>query len=111
MISTQYPAEIEKQSTIKDFLDELRDGSLAAVAAGKPKLVSETDITLNGHPGRILQVEFANNSVVRFKWIAVKDRVYFLYIITPKGRKNVMGAENDYEKIATTFMDSFRLLE
>ncbi len=109
--STQYPSEIETKSNVKSFMDYLRDGSLAAVASVKPKVVSESDFTLDGHPGRLLQIEFADDTVVRFKWIAVKDRVYVLHVTTPKSRAKVTGSENDYEKIANTFLDSFRLLK
>jgi hypothetical protein len=110
VMSTRYPAEVESLSTIKAFMDQLRDASLAAVAEAHPRIVRESDVSLDGHPGRFIQVELANNSVIRFKWIAVRNRVYFLYITTPKGHRTGGEAENDYEKIALSFIDSFQLL-
>ena len=43
----------------KQVLDYLRDGYLTN-SKGAGKLVSETDISLGGHPGRELRVEYPN---------------------------------------------------
>jgi hypothetical protein len=110
VVYTNYPRNVEESSTIKKFLDDVRDGGLSAVSKANPKIIKESDITLGGHPGRFLQVELAGNAVLRVKWIAFGERLYVVSVTTPKGHYNALGAENDYEKIAMSFLDSFQII-
>ena len=103
------PVNVEAPSQVKKLFDHMRDGGLANVAKGSPRIIKETDFSISGHPGRFLQVEVADNTVIRMKFIAVKNRVYNLVAVSEKARPNVMGSENDYEEIAMAFLDSFKL--
>lgn len=103
------PINVENPSQVKKLFDHMRDGGLANVAKGNPRIVTETDFSISGHPGRFLLIEVADNTVIRMKFIAVKNRVYNLIASSEKARPNVMGSENDYQEIATTFLDSFKL--
>ena len=72
-------------------------------------MVKEADSLLEGHPSRFIRIDLGDKSVVRVELIMVKNRLYYIEIIVPKGREGVMGAENDYEEIATSFLNSFKL--
>ena len=103
------PINVEDPSQVKKLFDYMRDGGLANVAKGNPRLIKETDFSISGHPGRFLHIDVAENTVIRMKFIAVKKRVYSLVAASEKARPNVMGYENDYQEIAMAFLDSFKL--
>lgn len=106
-----YAVNVEEPSQAKKFLDHTRDSGLANMAQGKPRLIKETDVSTDGHPGRFLKIEVGENTVVRMKSILVANRVYVLIASSRKAQPNVMGSENDYEEIAMAFLDSFHLVK
>jgi hypothetical protein len=101
---------IDDPATVKQFLANARDNGLSAVTQAHPRVVRDSEIEVSGHPGRFLHVELLDRAVLRVRWIVVGNRLYVVSATTPKGRPNVMGAENDYEKIAFNFLDSFQLV-
>ncbi|HEV7860528.1 MAG TPA: hypothetical protein VGO91_18055 [Pyrinomonadaceae bacterium] len=104
-----YPRPIDNPETVKKFFDTVRDGTLAALVQLNPHILSEADFSLDGHPGRIIEMELSGNLIVRMKWIAVKERIYYVSVHTPKGQENAFEGKNGYEKIAVSFLDSFKL--
>ena len=87
---TDYPRSLDKADTIKATLDKARDGSLARVAKEDPRILTETDILVDGHPGRFLRVELKGDAIIRSKIILAGNRQYVLVVGTPKGDpKNV----------------------
>jgi len=103
-------ANVEDASIVKGIFDDMRDGALANAADGKPRVVNETESPVDGHPGRFLRIELADNTVLRLRFVAVRNRVYTLIAGSRKYEPNVMGSENDYQEIAMTFLNSFRLI-
>lgn len=108
---TDYPQNVDDPSTVKNFLDNVRNGGLSGIARTKPQIIRESDISVNGHPGRFLQVEMSGQAVLSVKYVAFKNRLYMIGVTTPKGYRNALGADPDYEKIAMSFLDSFQLIE
>ena len=103
---TDYPMNMEQPELVKRVLDNARDGGLARVAKEEPRILSETDVSVLGHPGKLLRVELKGDAIVRYKIVVVGNRVYVLSVGTPKRP----DAQADYEKRATTFFDSFKLM-
>jgi len=102
---TDYPMNIEQPGRAKGVLDDARDGGLARVADEEPRLISETDVSVEGHPGRFLRVELKGDAVLRHKIVLVGNRVYVLSVGTPKRP----DAQPEYDKLAAVFFDSFKL--
>jgi hypothetical protein len=103
---TDYPMILEQPDIVKTVLDNGRDGALARVAKEDPRVVSETDISVEGHPGRLLRVELKGDAIIRYKLVVVGNRIYVLGIGTPKRP----DAQAEYEKRATSFFESFKLM-
>jgi hypothetical protein len=106
------PDSVVTAADAKVVLDKARESALAISVAAqeKPQIVKEVEASFQGHPGRLLNIDLGNNRVVHYKFILVKNRLYFAEAITPKWNAETQGAENEYEKIAMTFLDSFKLI-
>src|SRR5688572_25238419 len=100
-----YPGNLELPNFIKRVLDDARDRALARFAREEPRILSETDVSVEGHPGRLVRVE-VKDQTLRFKILVVANRTYVLMLGTPK----LSGAESAHEKLATSFFDSFKLM-
>lgn len=104
---TDYPMNLEQPELVKSFLDNARDGGLARVAKEEPRILSETDVSVEGHPGRLFQMELKGDAIIRHKIVLVGNRVYVLGVGTSKRP----DAQAEHEKLANSFFDSFKLMD
>lgn len=89
------------ESASKTVLTQIRNSILAGVGS-KGKLISETDISLNEHPGREMKIDFSDSlSIARF--YIVRSRVYQVIASLPAVKK-------DEEPAAIKILDSFKVL-
>jgi len=108
----EYPAAIdfEKAMPSKELLEKMRDAGLAEVKGVNPKVIKESDITVDSHAGKFLHVETSNGQSIRFKFFVVRRRLYFSYAEVRKGQTHGFNYENDFEKVGMAFLDSIRLV-
>ncbi len=106
---TDYPINFEKANAIKAMLDNGRDGSLARVAKEDPRILTESDISVDGYPGRFLRVELKGDAIVRYEIVLAGNRQYVLAVGTPKGDPKNEETQKNYDKFATSFFDSFKI--
>jgi len=88
-------------------LDEMRKGLLIGTREGllktvDGKLLEETDITFNGHPGKALEVGMPGDMLLSGKIYLVKQRVYQLLTV----RHKTTGSADSVAK----FFASFKLI-
>ena len=105
-----YPIDRESADLVKKALDSARQGSLARIAKEDPHVVKESDISIDGHAGRSLQIELKGGAVVRMRYFVAGNHIYVIGLGSPKEKPNPGSATNDYETIATRFMDSFKII-
>ena len=100
---TDYAPEIVQKGDPEKMLDGSRDGAVSNVHG---KLVSETRITLAGHPGRELLIDAkpgdAPPGTIKERIFMVKNRLYQVVVVAPKRR--------DIATEADGFLQSFKLL-
>lgn len=100
---TDYPAPIDGTDKRTEALDHARDGGLRAVNG---RLLSQSDISINGHPGRLIVVDSPNGgpdgSLIKNKVYLVGNRLYSMQVAIPKGSQVTDTA-------AEKFVDSFKL--
>lgn len=107
-----YPENLEAPIVAKDVLDKARDSGLigSAEALEHPKLISEREVSFEGHPARELRINMSGGRVALCKFIIIKNHFYLLEVVLPKptppSRRTI-----DYEKIARFFLDSFRTIQ
>lgn len=105
-----YPIVLENADLVKKALDSAREGSLARITKEDPRIIKESEISIDGHPGRFLQVELKGDGMVRMRYAVAGNRVYIVGVGSPKTKPTIVNATNDYETLATRFMDSFKLI-
>jgi len=101
-----YPGNLELPNSIKRVLDDARDRGLARFAEEEPRVLAETDVSVEGHPGRLVRAELKGDSILRLKILVVANRTYVLML----GSTKLPSAQGEYEKLATSFFDSFKLI-
>jgi hypothetical protein len=102
----EFQHDLEKEGSLRQqFFDKGRD---AVIAQLKAKPLSEADISLDGHPGRLTKMSVADATIIREKRFVVGKRFYQIMIITPRELLAPDGGQFD-ESRATKFLDSFKL--
>lgn len=96
----QRPEILEAVS--KQMLDAVRDGIMAATKNLGSSLASETDITLDGYPGRELKINFSDGVSIARIYI-VRNRIYQLIA-------SLSTANRDKAPNAIRILNSFKLI-
>jgi hypothetical protein len=98
-------------TALKKFLDDLRDSQMdqQAQMGGKLTVVSETDITYAGYPGRFMVAGLNDVAIFRVKTMVVKNRVYFITVLMPRDDPKAADSRV-YEKLSLKFINSFNLM-
>ena len=102
----EYPEDVSDPDAIKMFLDNGRDGGLAA---SKGELVSEKEIKLDGNFGRewVVKIPGGFLSTARSYWI--KRRMYqIVFVVVPKA-SDAPELVKFRQQAETKFLDSFKL--
>lgn len=92
-----FPYDIEQH---KELPNQMWDHALDLVLSqSKAKLLSKTEVVVEGHPGRLTKLELTNGAILTEKDLAVGKRIYQIIVITRS------------EAEATKFLDSFKLIQ
>ena len=101
------PVNLAEPDEIEEFLNHHMHE--AEVASSQGKLLSKTEIELDGYPGREL-IAKTPDSTFRMKYYMVEQRFYQIAISTPNDpAKNAAETARSMELIASKFFDSFKL--
>jgi len=57
-----YPINLESADLVKKALDSAREGSLKRIAKEDPQVTKESDISIDGHAGRYLEIELKGDA-------------------------------------------------
>ncbi|MCA1631119.1 MAG: energy transducer TonB [Acidobacteria bacterium] len=101
-----YPIPIGDPAVARAVLD---NGAKGAVAAANSELLSLTEISLDGHPGRLLKELMPGGEILRAKMLLVGRRLYQVAITTPDERGLPADTKSLYENMADKFLNSFKL--
>ncbi len=100
---SDYPPEAAPPGYAEKMLDGARNGS---VGNTQGRLVSETNITLAGYPGRELVIETRGEdsppTIIKGRLFMVKNRLYQVTAVAPRGKAG--------DKVIDDFLQSFKLL-
>lgn len=107
---TDYPMISVKPDAVKALLDNARDSGLARVAKEDPRILAESDISVDGYPGRFLRVELKGDAIIRLKIVLAGNRLYLITFSSPKGDARDLDSKDSYEKVASSFFDSFKIM-
>lgn len=106
---TELPVAVSDPEAVQRMLD----GAVSRVVGmDKNKLVSESNISLGGVPGRRFEVDVPHiDCAVNGKAYFVDKRLYVLVITTRNYRSSPKGVVTFYESTISKFLDSFRFTE
>jgi len=96
---SEYPGMNTGEARAERIFDGARDG---LTLAQQGRLLSETRITLDGHPGRAIVVERPDGSVQKMVCYLVNQRFYQVAVETQRSKEDAQRIEG--------FFNSFRLL-
>jgi len=101
---SDYPPEAAPPGYAEKMLDGARKG---LVGNTKGRLVSETNISLSGYPGRELVIEVWNEdrppATFKGRLFMVKNRLYQVMVVAPRGKAG--------DQVIDDFLQSFKLLD
>ena len=107
---TTFGRDLESLQSSKLTLDGIRDHVLIKESG---KLLSEEDISAQGHPGRALVIEAADG-IFRDRYFLVGNRLYTVTVFVPRvkaaSEADTEGIRKSQEAVAKRFLDSFELL-
>lgn len=107
---TTFPFNLEQNIPVKELLEEMKKLGLEAVKQFNTRIIKESEITQDGKTGKFLHVETDSGEVLRMKFFVSGQKIYYLFAASKKGDKHGINWENDFEKVAMGFLDSFKLL-
>jgi hypothetical protein len=94
---------------VKRILTSVRENRLMGLE-GKMKVLSENETTRDGHPALYLEMEYLQTKRLRELDVINGRRHYTILVITFSNHV-AMESENAYGKIATSFLESFHIVE
>lgn len=106
VIYADYPIPVGDPDIAKQVLD---NGAKGAVAEVQSELLSVTEISIDGYPGRLLRERLPDGKVLKAKMYLVGQRLYQIAVTLP-GADSTPDNGKSYEKFADKFLDSFKLI-
>ena len=106
VIYADYAIPVDDPEVAKRVLDNAARGAAASVDA---ELLGLTEISIDGHPGRLLTERLPDGSALKAKMFLVGRRLYQIAVTMPKAEARP-GDSNNLEKFADKFLDSFKLV-
>ena len=106
--SMEFSVDLEKTGQAAAALDNAKQATLIFYKDIEPEITKEEKFVLEGHPGKYIRIETNDDSVFRRMILVVNTHMYVVTVTSPYS--DVESTENDYEKIAGTLFDSFKLI-
>lgn len=101
-----FSVDLEKETALrKQWFDASRD---TTVSGSQAKVLNETQITIDDHPGYFMKLALPSGGVLRESRYIVGKRAYQVLVVTPRELLAPDGGKFD-ETRATKFLTSFRL--
>jgi TonB family protein len=107
VIYAEYPVKIDGPEVANRLLNDSAKGGANAINA---ELLSMTEITVDGNPGRLLQERMQDGAMMSAKMIIVGQRLYQVAVTLPSPTKTPTEQKAIYESAAARFLDSFKIL-
>lgn len=107
VIYADYPIPVGDPAVARAVLDY---GAKGAVASVNAELLSLTEITHEGHPGRLLRERMPDGKILRAKMVLVGQRLFQVAFTTPREDGAAPQTVRHYEESADKFLDSFKLV-
>ena len=105
-----YGSPIDDPTKVKEMLQGLKTAALNSIQNKEVRIITERDITVDGHPGVFVHVEVGGKEVIRIQWVAAGSRLYTVSATSRKGIPQELEGKDDFEKVAIGFINSFHIM-
>ena len=105
VIYADYPIPVGNPDVANRVLDS---GAKGAVAEVNAELLSMTEISIDGYPGRLLREKLPDGKILKAKMYLVGQRLFQIAVTMPRADTTQDGGQS-YEKFADKFLNSFKL--
>lgn len=106
VIYSDYPSAPSSAAVAGRVLDNVVKNAVKAINA---TLLSATEISIEGHPGRLVKQRLPGGSILRAKFYLVGRRLYQVAITTPPEEGASAASVRFSDEFASRFLDSFKL--
>lgn len=104
-----YQVPIDDPQKVKEMLQGLKTTALDSIRDKGVRIVADREVTVGSHTGIYLHLEVGGKEIVRIEWIPAGTRLYTISTTSRKGIPQELEGKDDYEKVATGFIGSFRV--
>ena len=105
-----YGAPIDDPQKVKEMLQRLKTAALNSLGEKEVRIITERDITVDGHAGVFVHMEVGAKEVIRVQWVPAGSRLYMVSATSRKGSPQELEGKDDFEKIAGGFIESFHIM-
>jgi hypothetical protein len=105
-----YKTLIEDPLKVKGLLEGIKTAALDSLRDKGMRVVTEREVTVDGHPGIFVHVEVQGREIVRLQWVVAGSRLYSIGTSSRKGSPHELEGKDDYEKVASGFINSFHVI-
>lgn len=105
-----YKTPIDDPAKVKNLLQGIKTAALTALQDKGLRVVAEREVLVDGSHGVFVHLELRSKEVIRLEWVVAGSRLYTIVASGRKGNPNEMEGQNDFEKIAMGFLNSFHLI-
>jgi len=105
-----YQVPIDDPKKVKELLQAMKTAALNSIQPKSVQIVSEREVSVDGHSGIFLHLEVDAKEVIRVEWVIAGSRLYTVSASSGKGDPRELEGEDDFEKVALGFINSFHVM-
>jgi len=105
-----YQVPIDDPKKVKELLQAMKTAALNSIQPKSVQIISEREVSVDGHSGIFLHLEVEAKEVIRVEWIIAGSRLYTVSASSRKGDSRELEGKDDFEKVALGFINSFHVM-
>jgi hypothetical protein len=108
--SVDYKTPIDDPQKVKALLQGVKTGALDSLKDRGLTVIAEREVTVDGHSGIFVHIEIQGKEVLRVEWVVSGSRLYTVITSSRKGSPVELEGQDDFEKVAMGFINSFHVV-
>jgi len=106
-----YNTTLDDPQKVGALLKGVKEAALSGLQGKEVRMVTEREITVDGHKGVYIHIEVDGKEVVHMQWVVAGSVLYSIATSSRKGKPNELEGKDDFAKVASGFIGSFHLTQ